>query len=151
MRNSRINMAEKESGIEAAIGDAADTAEAASNSTVLDVVDGPFTDEAGNIANWATPELVGGGIGGAMDMCSGGASVFVLMEHRDSKDRAKLVQQCNYPLTGVACVDVVVTDLCVLRRGPNGFTLEDVAPGFSADEVMALAEMRIIPSGQLVS
>jgi 3-oxoacid CoA-transferase len=100
-------------------------------------------DQAGNVANWATPEIVGGGIGGAMDMVAGGAAVMVLMEHRDSKDRAKLVRQCTYPLTGVACVSFVVTDLCVLRSGADGFVLEDVAPGFTAEEVIALAEMDI--------
>ena len=72
-------------------------------------------DEAGNVANWSTPEQIGGGIGGAMDMVAGGASVMVLMEHRDSRDRAKLVRSCTYPLTGAACVDIVVTDLAVLR------------------------------------
>jgi len=101
-------------------------------------------DQAGNIANWNTPEVVGGGIGGAMDMVAGGATVMVLMEHRDSKDRAKLVRSCTYPLTGPACVSIVVTDLAVLRRGPNGFVLEDVAPGFTADEVIALTEMELL-------
>jgi len=100
-------------------------------------------DQAGNVANWSTPEIVGGGIGGAMDMVAGGATVMVLMEHRDSKDRAKLVRRCNYPLTGVSCVDIVVTDLAVLRRGADGFVLEDVAPGFTADEVIELTEMEI--------
>jgi 3-oxoacid CoA-transferase len=98
-------------------------------------------DQAGNVANWSTPEIVGGGIGGAMDMVAGGATVMILMEHRDSKDRAKLVRQCTYPLTGVSCVDIVVTDLCVLRRGADGFVVEDVAPGFSAQEVIALTDM----------
>src|SRR5262245_59322173 len=101
-------------------------------------------DQAGNVANWSTPDIVGGGIGGAMDMVAGGRTVMVLMEHRDSKDRPKLVRQCTYPLTGAACVNVVVTDLAVLRRGENGFVLEEVAPGFSADEVIALTEMDVL-------
>src|SRR6185436_14350465 len=101
-------------------------------------------DQAGNIANWNTPEQVGGGIGGAMDMVAGGATVMVLMEHRDSRDRPKLVRRCTYPLTGVSCVSLVVTDLCVLRRrGSEGFVLEDVAPGFSGEEVIALTDMDV--------
>jgi 3-oxoacid CoA-transferase len=100
-------------------------------------------DQLGNVANWSTPEQVGGGIGGAMDMVSGGASVMVVMEHRDSQDRAKLVRRCTYPLTGVECVDLVVTDLAVLRRTQGRFVLEDIAPGFTAEEVVALAEMDI--------
>jgi 3-oxoacid CoA-transferase len=101
-------------------------------------------DQAGNVANWNTPEVVGGGIGGAMDMVAGGATVIVLMEHRDSRDRAKLVRMCTYPLTGPTCVDIVVTDLAVLRRGNAGFVLEDVAPGFTAEEVVALTEMELL-------
>jgi 3-oxoacid CoA-transferase len=101
-------------------------------------------DQAGNVANWSTPDIVGGGIGGAMDMVAGGATVMVLMEHRDSKDRAKLVRQCTYPLTGVGCVSIVVTDLAVLRRRDGGFVLEDVAPGFTAEEVIALTEMDVL-------
>ena len=73
-------------------------------------------DSAGNVANWRTPEQVGGGIGGAMDLVASGRTVMVLMEHRDSRDRAKLVRSCTYPLTGAGCVDIVVTDLAVVRR-----------------------------------
>jgi 3-oxoacid CoA-transferase len=101
-------------------------------------------DEAGNIANWSTPEQVGGGIGGAMDMVAGGSTVMVLMEHRDSRDRAKLVRSCTYPLTGVGCVDIVVTDLAVLRRQNGRFVVEDVAPGFTSDEVVQLTGMDIL-------
>src|SRR5438132_8684410 len=82
-------------------------------------------DEAANVANWSTPEVVGGGIGGAMDLVAGGRTVMVLMEHRDSRGRAKLVRSCTYPLTGVSCVDVVVTDLAVLRRRDGRFVVED--------------------------
>jgi 3-oxoacid CoA-transferase len=100
-------------------------------------------DQLGNIANWSTPDQVGGGIGGAMDMVAGDATVMVVMEHRDSQDRPKLVRRCTYPLTGVECVDIVVTDLAVLRRSAQagGFVLEDVAPGFTPDEVKALSDM----------
>jgi 3-oxoacid CoA-transferase len=103
-------------------------------------------DEAGNVANWSTPEQVGGGIGGAMDMVAGGSTVMVLMEHRDSRDRAKLVRSCTYPLTGAGCVDIVVTDLAVLRRREGRFVVEDVAPGFSQTEIAGLTEMDILVS-----
>jgi 3-oxoacid CoA-transferase len=98
-------------------------------------------DQEGSLANWSTPDMVGGGIGGAMDMVAGGATVMVLMEHRDSRDRPKLVRRCAYPLTGRACVDILVTDLAVLRRRDGAFVLEDLAPGFTAGEVLALTEM----------
>jgi 3-oxoacid CoA-transferase len=105
-------------------------------------------DAAANVANWSTPEQVGGGIGGAMDMVAGGATVVVLMEHRDSRDRAKLVRSCSYPLTGAGCVDIIVTDLAVLRRRDGRFVLEDVAPGFSSGEVVDLTEMDIFVSAE---
>jgi 3-oxoacid CoA-transferase len=102
-------------------------------------------DEAGNVANWATAEQVGGGIGGAMDMVAGGRTVMIMMEHRDSRDRPKLVRSCTYPLTGAGCVDIVVTDLAILRRHNQGrFVIEQVAQGFSREEVAALTEMDLL-------
>jgi 3-oxoacid CoA-transferase len=98
-------------------------------------------DAEGSLANWATPDMMGGGIGGAMDLVASGGTVMVLMEHRDIEDRAKLVQRCTYPLTGKACVDIVVTDLGVFRRRDGAFRLEEVAPGFTAEEVWALTDV----------
>src|SRR5205807_4210776 len=93
-------------------------------------------DQHGSFANWSTPDMAGGGIGGAMDMVAGGATVMILMEHRDSRDHPKLLRECTYPLTGKSCVDIVVTDLAVLRRRTGRFVVEEVAEGFSADEVI---------------
>lgn len=100
-------------------------------------------DQDGNLANWSTPEQVGGGIGGAMDLVDGAQRVIIVMEHRDSQGRAKLVRRCGYPLTGTRCVDVVVTDLAVLVRRADGWWLEEVAPGFTPDEVLALTDMDV--------
>lgn len=98
-------------------------------------------DQHGSFANWSTPDMAGGGIGGAMDMVAGGATVMILMEHRDSRDHPKLLRECTYPLTGKSCVDIVVTDLAVLRRRTGRFVVEEVAEGFSADEVISLTDM----------
>ncbi len=100
-------------------------------------------DERGNLANWSTPEQVGGGIGGAMDLVTGASMVVITMEHRDSRDRPKLLRACTYPLTGVECVDVVVTDLALLRHRDGLFHLDEIAPGFSVEEVLALTEMEV--------
>jgi 3-oxoacid CoA-transferase len=108
------------------------------------VVLGAFqVDEDASIANWTTPDMVGGAIGGAMDLVAGGATVMVLMAHCERNGAPKLVRRCSLPVTGVGCVDVVVTDLCVLRRDGRRFRLERVAPGFSTEEVVALTEMDI--------
>src|SRR4030081_567371 len=100
-------------------------------------------DQAGNLANYSLGDPRLGGIGGAMDLVAGKQQLIVMMEHRDSKDRPKLVRRAQYPLTGVACVDVVVTDLAILRRVNDEFLIEQVAEGFSAEEVRALTEMNV--------
>ncbi len=100
-------------------------------------------DQEGNLANYATPEQEGGGIGGAMDLVAGRSELIITMEHHDSRGRSKLMRRCSYPLTGVGCVDVVVTDLALLRRVDGVFVLEEVAPGFTPEEVVALTDMDI--------
>jgi 3-oxoacid CoA-transferase len=98
-------------------------------------------DAEGSFANWQTPDMLGGGIGGAMDLVASGRTVMVLMEHRDSHDRPKVVQRCSYALTGKACVDILVTDLALFRRRDGVLVVERVAPGFTPEEVLALTEL----------
>ena len=100
-------------------------------------------DATGSVANWSTADAKRGGIGGAMDLLSGKGDLIIVMEHTDSKGRPKLRQQCTYPLTGKACVSYVVTDLALLRWDTNRFVLDEVAPGFTPQEVIALTEMDI--------
>ena len=77
-----------------------------------------------------------------MDLAAGGAGLMVMMPHLANDGSQKLVRQCTFPLTGTGCVDVVVTDLCVLRRVEGRFFLEQTAPGFTADEIESLTELR---------
>jgi 3-oxoacid CoA-transferase len=100
-------------------------------------------DQAGNLANYSLGDPRLGGIGGAMDLVAGKQLLIVMMEHRDSQDRPKLVKRTSFPLTGVACVDVVVTDLAILRRVDGEFVIEEVADGFSAEEVQSLTDMPV--------
>jgi len=100
-------------------------------------------DQAGNLANFSVGDPRLGGIGGAMDLVAGKQLLIIMMEHRDSQGRPKLVRQTQYPLTGVNCVDVVVTDLAVLRRVDGSFVVEDIAEGFTFDEVQALTDMEL--------
>ena len=100
-------------------------------------------DQEANVANWSTHDEKRGGIGGAMDLVAGTKNLIIVMEHCDSKGRAKLKRKCTYPLTGAACVNYVVTDLAVLHWVDNRFVLEKIAPGFTPQEVIALAEMEI--------
>lgn len=97
----------------------------------------------GDLANWATPGMVGGGIGGAMDLAVGARRVIVMLEHTDSSGRPKLVERCEFPLTAPACVDTVVTDLALLQRCGDGFQLVEIARGFTVDEVLSLTGMPV--------
>jgi 3-oxoacid CoA-transferase len=128
----------------AAFFDSVTSFEIARSGRLTAVILGAYqVDQDANLANWTTPDQVGGGIGGAMDLVASGSSVIVVMEHRDSRGRAKLVPACTYPLTGAGCVEVVVTDLALLRRREGAFVLEEVAPGFSPAEVLALTDMEV--------
>ena len=97
----------------------------------------------GDLANWATPGMMGGGIGGAMDLAVGARRVIVMLEHTDSKGQPKLVEHCEFPLTAPACVDTVVTDLALLTRAGDHFRLDEVARGFTVDEVLSLTGMPV--------
>jgi 3-oxoacid CoA-transferase len=98
-------------------------------------------DQAGNLANFSLGDPRLGGIGGAMDLVAGKQTLIVMMEHQDSRGRPKLVRRTEYPLTGVDCVDVVVTDLAVLRRINGDFVIDAIADGFSFEEVQALTDL----------
>ena len=100
-------------------------------------------DQSGSVANWSTQDAKRGGIGGAMDLLSGQGDLIIVMEHTDSKGRPKLRKQCTYPLTGQGCVSYVVTDLALLRWDGTRFVLDEVAPGFTPQEVLALTEMEL--------
>lgn len=108
------------------------------------ILGGYQVDETGNLANWSTPGMVGGGIGGAMDLIAGGSTLIVVMEHCDSQGRPKLVKQCSYPLTGENCVDIVVTDLALLRRVDGIFQLSEIAQDFELEEVLGLIGMHVV-------
>jgi 3-oxoacid CoA-transferase subunit B len=99
--------------------------------------------ERGDLANWMVPGKKVAGIGGAMDLATGARKVIAVMQHRDRKGRSKLVKACSLPLTAMRCVDLVITDLAVIavdRHGDAGFTLVELAPGVSLDELRSATD-----------
>lgn len=105
--------------------------------------------EAGDLANWALPGQIGGGIGGAMDLAASGSRVIVLMEHCDSKGQPKLVECCTCALTAPGCVDVVVTDLAILERIDGEFVVTAMVEGFTAVELKSITPMKIAFAEQI--
>ena len=84
----------------------------------------------GDLANWHT----GGkdaipAVGGAMDLAIGAKSVYVMMEHLTKQGESKIVAACTYPVTGLACVDRIYTDLAVIDVTPDGLVVVDIVPG----------------------
>src|ERR1700719_861518 len=109
------------------------------------VLGGFQVSEKGDLANWKVPGARGsGGIGGAMDIAAGTKRLIVCMEHNTKEGAPKIVKACNYPLTGLECVDTIVTDLAVIDVTPEGLFLRETAPGWSTDEVQARTEAKLI-------
>lgn len=93
----------------------------------------------GDLANWHTgaPDAIPA-VGGAMDLAAGARKVFVMMEHLTKSGESKIVEDCTYPLTGVACVHRVYTDLAVIDITPKGLRVIDMVEGLSPDELVHL-------------
>ncbi len=100
----------------------------------------------GDLANWMLPERGVGNVGGAMDLAAGAKRVIVAMEHTDRAGNPKVVQECAYPLTGKACVHLIVTDIAVMEVTPAGLLLRETAPGWSPEEVQAQTDAALIVS-----
>jgi 3-oxoadipate CoA-transferase beta subunit len=94
---------------------------------------------AGDLANWHTGETDAiPAVGGAMDLAIGAKRVYVMMEHRTRKGESKMVPRCTYPVTGLACVNRIYTDLAVIDVTPAGLVVIDVAAGLPFNELERL-------------
>src|SRR5947208_9252166 len=100
--------------------------------------------DTGDIANWKIPGKMVKGKGGAMDLVASAKNIIVAMQHTNPKGESKLLSKCTLPLTGLACVKKVVTDLSVLDITPQGFLLKETAPGVSVEEIKAKTLGRLI-------
>jgi len=90
----------------------------------------------GDLANWHTgePDAIPA-VGGAMDLALGAKKVLVMMEHVTKAGASKIVERCTYPLTGVACVHRIYTDLAVIDVAPDGLRVVEMVEGLSFEDL----------------
>jgi acetate CoA/acetoacetate CoA-transferase beta subunit len=107
------------------------------------VLGGLEVDELGQLANWMVPGKMVPGMGGAMDLVTGAKRVIVAMTHR-SPGGSKLVRRCSLPIASTRRVDLVVTELGIIRPTEDGLMLVETMPGVSAQDVQAASDVPLI-------
>lgn len=100
----------------------------------------------GNIASWMIPGKLIKGMGGAMDLVAGAQNIIVTMTHADKRGNSKLLEQCTLPLTGVNCINKIITDLAVLEVKDGAFHLIERAPGVSVAEIQSKTAGKLVIS-----
>lgn len=100
--------------------------------------------EKGDLANWALPGRGLGNIGGSMDLALGAKKVVVIMTQTTKSGKPKILKKCTLPLTAPECVKLIVTDIAVIEVTSQGLVLKEVVPGWTAEEIQALTEPKLI-------
>jgi len=109
--------------------------------TVLGVVQ---VSEKGDLANYVIPGKQIGSLGGGQDLAFCAKKVIALTTFTTKEGQPKVVKECTQPLTAPRCVDQIITDIAVMDVTPEGLVLREVVPGWTAEEVLALTDAKII-------
>lgn len=115
----------------------------------LSILGAMEVDREGNLANWMVPGKVVKGMGGAMDLVASTRRVIVAMEHTTKTGAPKILNRCSLPITGLKVVHVIITELAFIRVTSEGLVLEEIAPGFSVDDVQRVTEPKLIVNAPL--
>lgn len=105
-------------------------------------------DRHGNLSNWIIPGKKVPGMGGAMDLVAGAKLVIVAMEHT-AKGGKKILNECRLPYTAINCVDLIITEMCVLKVTPEGLLMTEINPEFTVEQVQEATEAELIVSPSL--
>ncbi len=100
--------------------------------------------ERGDLANYTLPGKQVGSFGGGQDLAFCAQKVMAVMTHTTREGQPKIVEELTSPVTAPACVDLIITDIAVVEVTPEGLALKEIAPGWTADEVQALTQPRLI-------
>jgi len=114
----------------------------------MTVLGGLQVDQTGRLANWMIPGKMVPGMGGAMDLVAGARCVVVAMQHA-AKGKSKIVRRCGLPLTATRVVNLVVTDMAVIKFDDNRAILAERAPGVSVADVLAQTEAELFVPEQV--